>query len=407
MIKQLTNFISPQDCDKLIQIHSDKDFYEIRTNLAVFDQDGESSKQDPDRFSEGKILRRDNPFVFNLLHKVSKILEVPYENLESPMICRYELNGEYGPHFDWVFRDEPLKEGNRIKTFMIYLNDDLGGGETFFPELKKKIIPERGKAIFWWNANPNKLDELNKKSLHCSLGASKKNKYIFIVWAREKAYVDYEWKRYMENGRLRLPLIYEQHENFLSKKLSQELIDWFTDETRASKGLMTLIPGQTINFKTKHGERRATDYRKAENLSFKKNGKIAKKFNKRLCKILEIEEPEYLEDWIFIKYKEGGEYKEHPDFVDEDLTYAEDDMKKNGGLRLKTVLIYLNDDFEGGETFFPFIDLKIKPKTGKLVIWENILGNLKKNIYSIHAGLPVSKGTKYLILTWVRQEKRP
>lgn len=406
MITQLTNFISPQECDKLIAIHSRTNDYEIRTNLAVFHHDSETPEKDPDRFSEGKILRRDNSFVFNLLHRVSKMMGVPYENLESPMVCRYELNGEYGPHFDWIFRDEPLKEGNRIKTFMIYLNDDLGGGETFFPELKKKIVPERGKAIFWWNANPNKLDQLNKKSLHCSLGASKKNKYIFIVWAREKKYVEHEWKRHMENGKLRLPLIYEQHENFLSKKFSKELINLFTDETRADRKLPTLSTAQTINFLTKDGNREISDYRKAKNLSFKKNGKIAKKFNKRLCKILGVE-VEYLQNWIFIKYEEGGEYKEHADFLDEDLEYSEKDKKIFGGLRLKTVLIYLNDDFEGGETFFPHIDLKIKPKTGKLLIWENVLGNLKKNLYSIHAGLPVSKGNKYILLTWVRQEKRP
>lgn len=377
MITQLTNFISLQDCDKLIEIHSNKEPCEIRTNLAVLDRGEEGPKKDPDRFSDGKLLRHDNLFVSSLLHKISMIMDVPYENLESPMVCRYELNGEYGPHFDWITRDEPLKEGNRIKTFMIYLNDDLGGGETFFPELQKKIFPQKGKAIFWWNAHPDKLDQLNEKSLHCSLGASKNNKYIFIVWAREKKFVDHEWKRYMENGNIRLPLIYEEHENFLSKKLSVELIDWFTDETCSKRGLTTLFPEE-----------------------------ISKKFNKRLCKILGIE-VEYLEDWIFIKYEEGGEYKEHADFVDEDLPYAEEDKKILGGLRLKTVLIYLNDDFEGGETFFPNIDLTIKPKTGKLVVWENILTNRKKNKYSIHAGLPVSKGNKYIILTWVREEKRP
>ena len=404
MITELPYFITSADCDRLIQFNDNKHRYDIRTNLARFPIENDENLK-PDKFSEGILLRKDNPFVNNLLHKVSKFIGVPYENLESPMVTKYELNKEYEPHYDWIFRKKELEAGNRIKTFLIYLNYDLGGGETYFPNINVKITPQKGKAIFWYNANPNKLDTLNEKSLHSSMAAVKKNKYIFIVWAREKEFIDYKWERYMEDGLIRLPLIYEEHKKFLSKELCKELIEWFTDETRAEKGLMTLFPGQTVNFQTKEGKRETSDYRVAKNLFFKKDGVIAQKFSDRLCKILGVG-TEYLEGWIFIKYEKGGEYKEHPDFVDEEGIYAEFDKKKRGGLRLKTVLIYLNDDFEGGETWFPNIDLKIKPETGKLVIWDNVLTNLKPNKFSIHAGLPIKEGNKYIILTWVRQEKR-
>ena len=95
------------------------------------------------------------------------------------------------------------------------------------------------------------------------------------------------------------------------------------------------------------------------------------------------------EDFHFVKYNIGGEYKTHMD----------------GEERPKTILVYLNNGFTGGETEFPKINTIIKPETGKLVIWDNITEDGLVDPNSLHAGLPVILGTKYIGVIWIRGEK--
>ena len=47
----------------------------------------------------------------------------------------------------------------------------------------------------------------------------------------------------------------------------------------------------------------------------------------------------------------------------------------------------------------------IKPETGKLVIWDNTLEDGSGDPNSLHAGLPVIAGTKYIAVIWIRGEK--
>ena len=93
------------------------------------------------------------------------------------------------------------------------------------------------------------------------------------------------------------------------------------------------------------------------------------------------------EDFHFVKYAQSGEYKKHYD----------------GKKRSKTALIYLNNGFSGGETYFPNIDVMVKPETGKLVIWDNITSDGENDTESLHAGLPVEYGTKYIGVIWIKK----
>jgi hypothetical protein len=94
------------------------------------------------------------------------------------------------------------------------------------------------------------------------------------------------------------------------------------------------------------------------------------------------------EGWQLVKYTEGEEFKPHLDA----LSRSND--------RLFTVIIYLNDNYEGGTTSFPNKGEVIKPKQGKLTIWKNLIGN-KPNQLSLHAGDKVTKGTKYVLVNWI------
>jgi len=75
-----------------------------------------------------------------------------------------------------------------------------------------------------------------------------------------------------------------------------------------------------------------------------------------------------------------------------------------GGQRLFTVLCYLNDVASGGETEFPDLKIKIKPKCGRVLIFGNtLLGTSEPHPHSLHAGWSVDEGDKFTLAMWWRQ----
>lgn len=105
-----------------------------------------------------------------------------------------------------------------------------------------------------------------------------------------------------------------------------------------------------------------------------------------------------------VRYKSGGKYDPHFDYFVEGESYYEE-MMSRGGQRGESWLVYLNDDFEGGETEFPNEGFKIQPKKGLLVAWRNLLETGEVNSLSLHAGLPVTSGEKWIAIIWVREQK--
>ena len=129
-------------------------------------------------------------------------------------------------------------------------------------------------------------------------------------------------------------------------------------------------------------------YRKAKVTWLKTYSSLVEKIKNGVAEITGFP-VENQEDFHFVKYNTDGEYKVHTDGKD----------------RPKTALVYLNDGFIGGETEFPKLNMIIKPETGKLVIWDNTLEDGSGDPNSLHAGLPVIAGTKYIAVIWIRGEK--
>ena len=77
---------------------------------------------------------------------------------------------------------------------------------------------------------------------------------------------------------------------------------------------------------------------------------------------------------------------------------------KYTGFRKKTCLIYLNEDFEGGETHFPKLNIKIQPRLGKAVVWNNTHEDNRVIEESLHAGLPVLSKSKWIMSIWIREK---
>jgi prolyl 4-hydroxylase len=103
-----------------------------------------------------------------------------------------------------------------------------------------------------------------------------------------------------------------------------------------------------------------------------------------------------------LRYEPGQEYRQHHDFWHPGTDYYDDQMAR-GGQRAWSVLVYLNDVPAGGGTRFPALGIDVLPQTGKLLAWQNTVdGDL--NYDSMHAGLPVIEGIKWVAVTWVREQ---
>jgi prolyl 4-hydroxylase len=107
-----------------------------------------------------------------------------------------------------------------------------------------------------------------------------------------------------------------------------------------------------------------------------------------------------------VRYKPGTFYRAHHDSCCDDGESCEK-FEKDGGQRVATLLVYLNDGFTDGETHFPdYGDLKIKPPTGSAILFRPMSKEENQcHPKALHAGLPISSGTKYVCNAWVRENK--
>jgi len=98
----------------------------------------------------------------------------------------------------------------------------------------------------------------------------------------------------------------------------------------------------------------------------------------------------------FQRYDVGQEYLPHYDYFNHPgVTYIDND-------RVATMITYLNDDFEGGSTYFVKLGIDVKPIKGSVLYFEYKYIN-ELNSQTEHAGTPVTKGQKMIATSWVRR----
>ncbi len=109
----------------------------------------------------------------------------------------------------------------------------------------------------------------------------------------------------------------------------------------------------------------------------------------------------------FLHYARSEQYLPHFDFFTqaEEAGFAHE--LRTIGQRVATVLVYLNDGYEGGETDFPKLGWRFKGNAGDALIFWNLSASGEREMGSLHAGLPVTKGEKWLLSKWIRQRPVP
>ena len=102
------------------------------------------------------------------------------------------------------------------------------------------------------------------------------------------------------------------------------------------------------------------------------------------------------------RYAVGQEFKPHTDYFEPNgADFAK--FCSVAGQRTWTFMIYLNEPESGGATRFKVIKKNFQPEIGKLVCWDNHRADGSLNPATIHHGMKVRKGTKYVITKWYRE----
>lgn len=102
------------------------------------------------------------------------------------------------------------------------------------------------------------------------------------------------------------------------------------------------------------------------------------------------------------RYAPGQEFKPHTDTF-EPGGYDFYLHTADSGQRTWTAMIYLNEPEDGGATRFKAIGKAIRPETGKLIAWNNLLPDGRPNPATLHQGMKVRRGTKYVLTKWFRE----
>ena len=121
----------------------------------------------------------------------------------------------------------------------------------------------------------------------------------------------------------------------------------------------------------------------------------------RICALLGLDERQG-ETLQGQRYAPGQYFRSHHDFFHTDQAYFAE-QRACGGQRTWTAMIFLNAPESGGETWFNAAGLKVAPRPGMLLMWDNMDAHGAPNQYAAHEGCAVDSGIKYIVTKWFRE----
>ncbi len=111
---------------------------------------------------------------------------------------------------------------------------------------------------------------------------------------------------------------------------------------------------------------------------------------------------DFCEPFNILRYGEGGKYDPHYDYFPLDKEGSAHEVNR-GGNRVATLITYLRSPTKGGGTIFPDVGLEVAPKMGSGVFFS--YDKPDPETKTLHGGLPVIEGEKWIATKWLRQGK--
>jgi prolyl 4-hydroxylase len=120
--------------------------------------------------------------------RIARLTQLPILGFEDSQVLHYAPGEEFKPHFDFLDTRESghaaavAAGGQRVLTFLIYLNEGFDGGETAFPQLGWRYKGRTGDALLFFNATPDGAPD--RRTLHAGVPTTSGEKYLFSQWVR-------------------------------------------------------------------------------------------------------------------------------------------------------------------------------------------------------------------------------
>ncbi|MDD2924641.1 2OG-Fe(II) oxygenase [Rhodoferax sp.] len=188
VIAVLDDFMSPDECDQLVELARLK----LKRSAIVDPASGQEKVIDA-RSSYGTFFYlNENDFITRLDRRIAELMHWPVENGEGIQILHYPVGAEYKAHFDYFPPEDPgslphlAKGGQRVSTLVMYLNDVQEGGETTFPSVQLSVTPKKGSAAYFEYCNS--LGQVDPLSLHSGVPVVAGEKWIATKWMRQQRY---------------------------------------------------------------------------------------------------------------------------------------------------------------------------------------------------------------------------
>lgn len=181
----LRDVLRPEECSAII------DLALPRLDESMVYSDSKDRMSKAVRESDQCWLKpQDHPALRKISDLVSELTHLPVANQEPIQVVRYRPGGFYRPHYDACNGTEDFCRrftgdgGQRYATLLVYLNDDMRGGETHFPIVSRDVVPTVGSAVFFLNAD--RRGRVIRESMHGGNPVTEGEKWIANVWVRLK-----------------------------------------------------------------------------------------------------------------------------------------------------------------------------------------------------------------------------
>ena len=122
--------------------------------------------------------------------RMSACTGVPFRHFEPMSVLHYAVGEKIDPHFDFIDPQSPdydkqiAERGQRIITFLVYLNEDYEGGTTDFPELGLSHKGSTGEGLFFVNALPDGSSDV--RTLHAGRAPETGEKWVIAQFVRSQ-----------------------------------------------------------------------------------------------------------------------------------------------------------------------------------------------------------------------------
>lgn len=123
--------------------------------------------------------------------RIARAAGLPVPGLEWTQVLHYDVGQTFDWHVDWLdpatpgYATDLAARGQRIATFLVFLNDDFEGGETAFEAGGLRHRGRKGGALLWANTLPD--GSIDRRTRHAGLPPTKGEKWVLSQWLRGRA----------------------------------------------------------------------------------------------------------------------------------------------------------------------------------------------------------------------------